>query len=368
MKQGRVVRRRRAGTFLILIGLLSGLFGVVGPLADAAPVPPGVVGNFEIDGDQTSPAGGTIDWVDVDPTVLIDSISPDNGLQGSSKEDEPEGFTCQAKSPTVTPGKDNLVRAYINTRIVSADSAFLDLGFVRSDGGTQGDSHVNFEFNQNPITNVCPYTGRTDGDLLITFDFPGNAADPAEVQTFAWDADAPDGSDEPGRWVSFEFTGSAAAEDNIAAITDQVVGGSIAARAFGEATIDLIGLAEAVGAADDGCTSFGFASIRSRSSGESFSSALQDILGGPIDVTTCGKVIVHKTDDAGNPLAGATFGLWPEGVAVPAVGAAAPVRAPAPSRPAPASPTAPAPSTRSTQATTRSRRSRHRLATTSIPT
>ena len=216
MKQGRVVRRRRAGAFVVLIGLLSGLFGVVSPLADAAPVPPGVVGNFEIDGDQTSPAGGTIDWADVDPTVLTDSINPDDGLQGSSKEDEPEGFACQPKSPTVTPGKDNLVRAYINTRIASADSAFLDLGFVRSDGGTQGDSHVNFEFNQNPITNVCPYTGRTDGDLLITFDFPGNAADPAEVQTFAWDADAPDGSDAPGRWVSFEFTGSAAAEDNIA--------------------------------------------------------------------------------------------------------------------------------------------------------
>ena len=317
MEQGSSHRRRYVGTFVVLLGLLCGLLGMVGPWADASPVPPGVLGNFEIEGDQTSAPGGTIDWVDVDPAVLIDKINPDDGLQGSSKENEPEEFACQDKSPTVTPGKDNLVRAYINSRVTGLDSMFLDLGFVRSDGGTQGDSHVNFEFNQNPITDMCPYTGRADGDLLITFDFPGNAADPADVQTFSWDADAPDAPDAPGKWVSFAFS-AARADDNTAIITDQVVGGSIAARAFGEATIDLLALFEASGH-DDGCASFGFASVRSRSSGESFSSALQDILGGPVDVTTCGKVIVHKTDDAGNNLPGATFGLWPAAASVPPV-------------------------------------------------
>lgn len=321
MESGRVVpRRRKVGVLFMLLGLLTGTFNVFGPRADAAPVTAGVIGNFEIDGDQTSPPGGTIDWGDVDPTVLTDAINPDDGLQGSSKEDEPEGFACQDKSPTVTPGKDNLVRAYINTRVAAADSIFLDLGFVRSDGGTQGDSHVNFEFNQNPITGLCPYLTRTDGDLLITFDFPGNAADPADVQTFSWDSDAPDGSDEPGRWIPFTFTGSVAAEDNIAEITDQVVGGTIAPRAFGEASIDLVALAEATGGGDGECASFGFASIRSRSSGQSFESALQDIMGGPVDVTTCGKVVVHKTDDAGTALAGATFGLWPAAETVPPVG------------------------------------------------
>lgn len=322
MESGRKVHgRRKVGVLFMLMGLLSGLFSAIAPVVDAAPVPPGVIGNFEIDGDQSSPAGGTIDWGDVDPTVLTDAINPDDGLQGSSKEDEPEGFACQDKSPTVTPGKDNLVRAYINTRVSAADSIFLDLGFVRSDGGTQGDSHVNFEFNQNPVTDLCPYVSRTTGDLLITFDFPGNAADPADVQTFTWDADAPDGSDNPGKWIPFTFTGAVAAEDNIATITDTVVGGTIAPRAFGEASIDLVALAEQTGGGNDGCVSFGFASIRSRSSGQSFESALQDIMGGPVDVTTCGNVIVHKTDDAGNPLAGATFGLWPAATAVPAVGA-----------------------------------------------
>lgn len=326
MESGHTVpRRRKIGVLFMLIGLLSGAFNVFGPLSDAAPVSPGVIGNFEIDGDQSSPSGGTIDWGDIaaSPTlsVLTDAVGPDDGLQGSSKEDEPEGFTCQDKDPTVTPGKDNLVRAYINARVQSAGSIFLDLGFVRSDGGTQGDSHVNFEFNQNPVTDTCPYVARSDGDLLITFDFPGNASDPADVQTFAWDADAPDGSDNPGKWVPFTFTGSVAAEDNIAEITDQVVGGTIAARAFGEASIDLVALAQQTGGGSQDCLSFGFASIRSRSSGQSFSSALQDIMGGPVDVSTCGKVIVQKTDDAGTALAGATFGLWPAASTVPAVGA-----------------------------------------------
>src|SRR5690606_38831847 len=44
-------------------------------------------------------------------------------------------------------------------------------------------------------------------------------------------------------------------------------------------------------------------------------------MGGPVDVTTCGKIVVEKVDDAGNNLAGATFGLGPAGASVPAVGA-----------------------------------------------
>lgn len=324
MESGHMVpRRRKIGVLFMLVGLLTGTFSVFGPLADASPVPPGVIGNFEIDGDQGSPPGGTLDWVDfvgeASLAVLTDAVGPDDGLQGSSKEDEPEDFTCQYHDPTVTPGKDDLVRAYINTRVSGPASIFLDLGFVRADGGVQGDSHVNFEFNQNPVSDMCPYVGRSDGDLLITFDFPGNTADPADVQTFSWDADAPDGPDNPGKWVPFTFNGNVAAEDNAAQITDEVVGGTIAARAFGEATIDLVALAEATGG-DGECASFGFASIRSRSSGQSFSSALQDIMGGPVDVSTCGKIIVHKTDDAGNQLAGATFGLWPAAASVPAVG------------------------------------------------
>jgi hypothetical protein len=319
-ERARVLVSRRAGVLIAVIGLLAGMFSAFTSVVQAAPVLPGVIGNFEVDGDQTNTGGTTIDWGDVTPTILIDAISPDNGLQGSSKEDEPEDFVCQDKSPTVTPGKDNLVRAYINTRVSGPGSIFLDLGFVREDGGTQGDSHVNFEFNQNLVTNLCPYTGRVDGDLLITFDFPGNAAVPADVQTFTWDADAPDGPDNPGKWVPFTFTGAVAAEDNVAPVTDEVVGGNVVARAFGEATIDLVALADQTDTGGDGCLNFGFASIRSRSSGQSFSSALQDIMGSPVDISTCGKVVVHKVDDAGKALNGATFGLWPAAATVPAVG------------------------------------------------
>lgn len=312
-------RGHRVGALFVVMGILVWMLSAFAPRADAAPVPPGTLGNFEVDGDQSSAPGGTIDWGDVDPVVLIDAVNPDDGLQGSSKEDEPEDFVCQDKFPTVTPGKDNLVRAYIDARVTGPDSMFLDLGFVRSDGGTQGDSHVNFEFNQHPVTSVCPYQSRSDGDLLITFDFPGNSSLPADVQTFSWDADAPDGPNAPGKWAAFSFTGSVFAEDNIDQITDEVVGGSIAARAFGEATLDLVALANQTGNGG-GCLSFGFASVKSRAS-ESQSAALQDIVGGPVSINTCGSIVVHKVDDSGSPLAGATFGLWPAASTVPPVGA-----------------------------------------------
>src|SRR5687767_3591543 len=103
MESQRVVRRRRVGAASVLIGLVTGLFGALGPAVDAAPAEPGVVGGFEIDGDQGSDEGGTLDWVDTEPTVLVDGIGPDDGLQGSSKEDEPDDYACQDKDPTVTP-------------------------------------------------------------------------------------------------------------------------------------------------------------------------------------------------------------------------------------------------------------------------
>ena len=53
MESGRRTSvRTKFGVMFMLMGLLTGLFATFAPLVEAAPVGPGTVGGFEIDGDQ----------------------------------------------------------------------------------------------------------------------------------------------------------------------------------------------------------------------------------------------------------------------------------------------------------------------------
>jgi uncharacterized repeat protein (TIGR01451 family) len=278
----------------------------------AQPLPNGSVGGFEDDGNMVEEPAvtGTMDWdnaTGVLTQVTDDTI--DSGYKGSSKENAPETFVCNTGG--ADPGKNNILRAYVNTRItgppdVNPTTAFLDLGFVRESG--TGDAHVNFEFNRNNITNPCPFTGRTTGDLLITFDFPGGSG-VANITAFQWDAALDSGK---GNWAGFTLpAGSAAGGTNAEPITDVFTNDPIGVREFGEATVDLVAFDEATGGGLLACPGFGHVNIRSRSSGESFNSALQDRLPQTtIDVSTCGSVQLQKNDDADNPLPGAQFGLF----------------------------------------------------------
>src|SRR5438093_449409 len=77
------------------------------------------------------------------------------------------------------------------------------------------------------------------------------------------------------------------------------------------ATIDL--LAAIPPTQDAPCQNFGYINVRSRSSGESVSSSIQDKLPTTaVDLSTCGSITVHKVDDHVPPhaLAGAEFGLF----------------------------------------------------------
>ena len=329
-------RRQRVGVIMVLMGLLTSLAAILAPTpATAVTVVGGTIGGFEVDGNQVEESGvtGTLDWDLVKSTAQrYDDTSPtDPGFVGSSKENDPTQFSCNGDGGD-DPGKADLLRAYVNSRITSDTSAFLDLGFVRrskeGDGGTvSGDSHVNFEFNRGEITGACPYGGRQTGDLLLTFDFPGNGSDPAVVKAFTWDASIVEGgSSDVGAWVEFTVPAdSVKAQDNAASITDTFTGDVLDTRTFGEASIDLIKLDDATEGDLLTCPGFGTVSIRSRSSGESFQSALQDYIGPEeVDLSTCGDIALHKTDDSdpAQDLPGAVFGLWPltDPSSVPAVG------------------------------------------------
>lgn len=320
MRTHRVNRRKVLGALLAFLGTIQVLGGVLAPVpAGAALVGGGTLLGFEAEGNHAVDTAGNIDWASIDPVVSWDATDPDVGYQGSAKENDPSDWTCMSQDGGITPGKSNLTRAYVHSDI-TASKALLALGFVRAEGGTQGNAHVNFEFNQNEITvdspTNCDYIGRTKGDLLFTFDFPGNQADPADIKVYSWDPAV----STDGQWTEVIVSNVGAfakARDNAADITDLVVEGDvdIPARAFGEVVLDLKEMDKQFQVAGQDpvldCPGFGYTSVRSRSSGESFDAALQDFIDPfGVDVSTCGSLKIKKVDDLGNPMSGIDFDLF----------------------------------------------------------
>src|SRR5207247_198583 len=121
---------------------------------------------------------------------------------------------------------------------------------------------------------------RTQGDLLITYDFAKGGND-VSIHTATWNGNATSGS-----WNSLMSLTSSQA---VASISDSLL--------FGELAIDL----NAAGIFQSGtCESFASAYLKSRSS-DSFSSALKDFVApAPVNVTNCGEIkIIKRTDPRG---------------------------------------------------------------------
>ena len=308
----RTARRRARRVTVAVTTAVAMTLGATGAMPAAAlVVSPGTIpgDTFEQDGNFVPNASGKIDWTsaEVTETVVNDALIPFNGglwdsaFQGSSKEQDPGDWVCQAKEGGVTPGKDNLLRAYVSTRF-KASTAYLDLGLIKAEG--EGDTHVNVEFNRNgqivpeSLNGPCGIT-RSQGDFLVAYDFGGTSDLTAEVRLFTWDA-------ANSEWDEVLSGFSATAANNQTAIADDpMVPGTqfVEARTFAEATIQLpSGFLT--------CPGFGTTNIRSRSS-HSIDSALQDKMPTTgVDVSTCGSIVLQKNDDLGAPLAGATFGLY----------------------------------------------------------
>lgn len=310
--------RRTLGAFLVLIGMFTTFLSVTGGPASAGIILPGSVGNFQDEGnmavDASPPAQGTLDWAT--PAIggsngtggtvvrIGDTPSPGGGDTGvSGKENDPSTWTCTTSGGN-NPPKANLLRAYVNSRVSALNSQYLDLAFVRE--ATTGDAHVNFEFNQQPLTcDAAGLHGRTTGDMLIVYDYPGGVS-PASVDVYLWDS----AITADGEWVGPKSGIVAAGTTNSTTFPDVLTAGSptVGLRQFGEATVDLTSVFG--GGNGLGCPGLGRLNIRSRSSGQSFESNLQDRMDQtPVDVSTCGSVKVKKVDDLGNPMSGITFTL-----------------------------------------------------------
>jgi uncharacterized repeat protein (TIGR01451 family) len=272
---------------------------VIGSLAGAAPT---VFGGFEVDGDL-NPAGGGTDWQTAAPLATItDAVqgSGDSDFKGGSKEEQPDSWVYGTDNNP--PNKNDLVRGYVSQSLVGSE-LYLFTSFRRT--SANGDVHLDFEFNQDgTVVNAGGFTipRRQAGDLLVTFD--GNGAS-LEVRIWRWA-----GNEHSGTW---DLLPSTAGTDWLAAlnantVTDPLDGGaSSPAGTFGEAALNLTHLGIALS-----CPGFGSTWMKTRSS-ESISAELKDRTDpAPVDLTNCGRIVVHKADDhtPPHPLSGAVFGLY----------------------------------------------------------
>jgi Domain of unknown function DUF11 len=315
----------------VLIALFLNLFfGPVSPFVAPSPVNALGASTFNaLDGNLTDD-GPETDWCTPAPNRTVGTDTPSGPgdssfVSGNNKED--------TDVPTIGAGsipnnKDDLLREYIASETVGED-LFVYLAWVRADA--TGTSTIDFEFNQSDQVSSNGTTKvRTDGDLLVSFDFQANPGSGGGYTVTlilrTWDSDAgdnPDPTSSPpntGAWVNpVDLVASGLAEGSVnffgtsqdpIAIDDCVTaaaGDTLDNGEFGEAVLNLTDIL------GGDCEAFGSLFAKSRSSGSSFGSDLKDLIAPiPVNLTTCATIVILKEDQFGNPVGGATFNIAPD--------------------------------------------------------
>lgn len=233
------------------------------------------------------------------------ATTTDTAFAGGVKQDD----NCPTVNTGKAPNKDDLKRIYLATKVVGGHT-YLMLSWVRIPQNTTSPSaHIGFEFNKG-TDGACGGSSdglvkRVAGDMLIVYDFEGGATDTPVITLRRWvtSGACEVGSSSPPCWGSatnLTALGFAEAKVNtFGAVSDTIgpSGGteSLGTNEFGEAGIDLTG-AGVFGA--NTCESFGTAFGVSRSSGNSGTAQMKDLVG-PADFTlaNCGTVIIRKVTD-----------------------------------------------------------------------
>src|SRR5262249_32962237 len=175
-----------------------------------------------------------------------------------------------------------------------------------------GSAHMDFEFNQSKTlqsNGVSPV--RTKNDILIDYDFGGSGVPVLALHKWITSdggsvADCEASNTLPcwNKAVDLVATGFAEGAVNAGPVTDSVgPGGTITlagstanngtvSSTFGEAGINLTD--SNIFPAGQ-CETFGNAWLKSRSSGNSFSSELKDIIAPiPVNISNCGSIVLKK--------------------------------------------------------------------------
>jgi prealbumin domain-containing protein len=239
------------------------------------------------------------------------ATNSDTAFAGGTKQDD----DCASVGTAKAPNKDDLKRIYVTSNTVNGD-VFLGLSWVRIPQNTTSSSaHIGFEFNQG--TTGCPagsdgLVRRTAGDMLIVYDFEGGAGTPTiSLRRWVTSGSCEVGADSPPCWgPSQNLTALGFAEAKVntgVSVSDANTPGSPSTTSslgdseFGEAGINLT---DAGVFQPNVCTAFGKAYAVSRSSGNSATAQMKDLVGpGNVNIANCGRVIIRKvTSPSPDPL------------------------------------------------------------------
>lgn len=240
----------------------------------------------------------------------------DTAFAGGTKQDA----FCPRVKGAKAPNKDDIKRVYLSTNTIN-DEVFLNLGWVRiPQNTTSASAHVAFEFNKSK--EACgddsgDLVERTDGDMLIVYDFEGGSAAPV-IKLSRWTTDGNDSCDisnnSPPCWgTSVVLTDDpevAEAAVNFGTnVTDAIGpddnGEVLADQEFGEAGINL---SKAGVFTEGSCEGFGSVYAVSRSSGNSGNAQMKDLVGpAPFELNNCGTIVVKKSTTGGDGTFGYAF-------------------------------------------------------------
>jgi hypothetical protein len=252
--------------------------------------------NFQgADGNQAS-EGTLVDWdalqADGRVTHNADPNAQDTTFAGGTKEGDPAHWVIDTTAGGVTPGKANILDAW-SAVDQPTGRTFLYLSFARN--APTGETFLTFELNQSGRTwtndNDETIPCRREGDILVSYEISGNAAD---VFLRRWHTEVTDpesGCDRKGTIQPFTVVKAALEAQgainpvDIANHLPGRFGATIPAAQFGEAALDLEALlGPAFGA---GCFAFNSIWMHSRSS-LSYTSQMQDYVAPtPVTLQTC---------------------------------------------------------------------------------
>jgi uncharacterized surface anchored protein len=308
---GSAAPRRRAVIALVSVAAMVVSLGIAAFATSLAG------SNFEIDNDAnlindiSNPL--TDDWATVSETRKADLASGahDDSFGQGTKEDTAVPTVVDGSIP---PQKSDLLNFGVYLETTSSGARFLNLFWHRVQE-PNGTTNMDFEFNKSSTLSANGKTPvRTAGDLLVQYDLAQGGTNP-QLFLSEWVATGASSQCEAsnttpcwGDRINLSASGDATGSINSSAISAANADGlgAISARTFGEAQLDF----DALTGGGAGCTSFGSAYLKSRSS-DSFTAALKDFIApATLNLTNCGTVNIHKQDDIGAPLAGAVFTLY----------------------------------------------------------
>jgi hypothetical protein len=308
--------------FLALAALILAIAAAAGPVGTAAGfedddgnlVANGTTPNFDWNSFATTLWTGTPPYQSSTKIVSgwaftglsdAEAVTSDTNFNGGVKQDD----NCAGVGAGKSSNKDDLKRIYVASKTVSGH-VYLELAWVRIPQNTTSPSaHVAFEFNQG--TTACPAGSNglvqrsttNGGDMLIVYDFEGGSGDEPVLTLRRWIASGSCevSADSPPCWgVATNLTAGGFAEAKVnttASASDTISPSSPASVSlglseFGEAGIDLTnaGVFSA-----NACTGFGKVFGVSRSSGNSGTAQMKDLVGpGTISLSNCGTIIIKK--------------------------------------------------------------------------